>query len=169
MHELKKLDIATMWKGLEWASGRLVLKRRKGEPLEAEHAPTKPGLYQMTWDGVDDWKGLPAHITVLASRKIADPRLNIQQLQPPVLLTIGRTTDIYGRIREHLGTNENNNRLFMRLKRMLPHLADEGIRQAAVRSLLVEWVAVPNWSHRCLLERYGSVVCTPLFDIDAEH
>ena len=169
MHELKKLDIATMWKGLEWASGRLVLKRRKGEPLEAEHAPTKPGLYRMTWDGVDDWKGLAAHITVLASRKIADPRLNIQQLQPPVLLTIGRTTDIYGRIREHLGTNENNNRFFMRLKRMLPHLTDEGIRQAAVRSLLVEWVAVPNWSHRCLLERYGSVVCTPLFDIDAEH
>jgi hypothetical protein len=109
------------------------------------------------------------HITVMASRKIADPFLNIEQLQPPVLLTIGRTTDIYGRIREHLGTNEKSNRLFMRLKRMLSHLTDAEIRQAAMRRLLVEWVAISSWSHRCLLERYGSVVYMPLFDIDAEH
>jgi hypothetical protein len=59
MRELKKLDIAAMWKGLEWTSGRLVLKNRKGEPLEAEHAPKKPGLYRIIWVGVDDWKGLP--------------------------------------------------------------------------------------------------------------
>jgi hypothetical protein len=167
MHELKKLDIAAIWEGLEWTSGRLVLKQRKGEPLEAEHAPKKPGLYRITWDG--DWKGLPAQITVMASRKIADPLLHIEQLQPPVLLTIGRTTDIYGRIRQHLGTNENSNRLFMRLKRMLSHLTDAEIRLAAMRNLLVQWVAVPMWSHRCLLERYGSAVCTPLLDIDAEH
>jgi hypothetical protein len=57
----------------------------------------------------------------------------------------------------------------MRLKRMLSHLSDDEIRQATMRCLLVEWVAVPSWSHRCLLERYGSVACTPLFDIDAEH
>jgi len=169
MKELKKLDIPGTWKGLEWSSGRLVLKDRKCEPLEAERAPKEPGLYGITWDGVDDWKSLPPHITVKASRKIADPILSIQQLQPPVLLTIGRTTDLYGRIREHLGTNTNNNRLFMRLKLILPHLSDEEVRQAAMRSLLVEWVVVPNWRLRCLLERYGSVVCTPLFDIDAEH
>jgi hypothetical protein len=66
-------------------------------------------------------------------------------------------------------TNENSNRLFMRLKRMLSHLSNEKIRQTTMRSLLVEWVAVPSWSHRCLLERYGSVACTPLFDVDADH
>lgn len=169
MHELKKLEIAAMWAALEWISDRLVFKDRKGEPLEAEHAPKKPGLYRITWDGVDDWKGVPASITVMASRKITDPLLNIQQLDPPVVLTIGRTTDIYARIRQHFGINEKSNRLFMRLKRMLPLLTDGEIRQAAKRNLMVEWVAIPSWSHRCLLERYGSVVCTPLFDIDAEH
>lgn len=169
MHNLKELDIAAMWFGLEWTSCRLVMKDRNGEPLEAERAPKKPGLYRITWDGLNDWSALPAQITVKASRKIADPHLDIRQLQPPVLLTIGRTTDVYGRIRQHLGRNENSNRVFMRLKRMLSLLNDEEIRQMAMRNLLVEWVAVASWSHRCLLERYGSVVCTPLFDIDAEH
>ncbi len=169
MHEMMKLDVATMWKGLGWTCGRLELKVRRGEPLEVVDAPKKPGLYQVTWDGVDDWKGLPAQITVMPSQKIADPYINIQQLQPPVLLTIGRTTNIYGRIRQHLGTNENSNRLFMRLKRMLSHLSDDELRQAAMRSLRVEWVKVPSWKHRCLLDRYGSVIRTPLFDIDAEH
>ncbi len=169
MNELKQIDIASLWNSLEWASGRLVLKARKGEPLEVSEAPKVAGLYRVTWDGLDDWNRLPSHIMVMASRRITDSRLSIQHLQPPVLLTIGRTTEIYGRIREHLGTNENNNRLFTRLKRLLANLRDDEIRHLAMRNLVVEWVAVPTWSHRCLLERYGSVVSMPLFDIDAEH
>lgn len=115
MHELSKWDVATVWKQLDWTSGRLMLKKRKSEPLELENAPPVPGLYRITWDSVNDWMSLPAEISVMASRKIADPRLDIHELRPPVILTIGRTTHIYSRIRQHLGTNEKSNRLFMRL------------------------------------------------------
>jgi len=43
MHELKRLDIAALWSSLEWTRGRLVLKERKGEPLEVTEAPKVPG------------------------------------------------------------------------------------------------------------------------------
>jgi len=123
----------------------------------------------VTWEGVEDWSKLPRQVSVMASARISDAFISIERIQPPVLLTIGRTTEIHGRIREHLGTNSNNNRLFMRLKRLFSELPDDAVRVVAQRNLLVEWVPVASWSHRCLLERYGSVVCTPLFDLDAEH
>ena len=169
MHTLTTFDVAAAWIGLKWTAERLVQKPRKGEPLEVKNAPKAPGLYRITWDGVDDWVGLPEHVDVKASRRIADPRLSIQGLQPPVLLTIGRTTNLRKRIRQHFGSNDNSNRLFMRMARLLVHLPADEIRRVAMRNLLVEWTQVSHWSHRCLLERYGSAVCKPLFDIDAEH
>lgn len=138
MHTLTTFDVAAEWVGLEWTAERLVLKSRKSEPLEAENAPESPGLYRVTWDSVADWASLPEHVDVTASRTIADPRLSIPGLQPPVLLTIGRTTNLRKRIRQYFGGNDNSNRLFMRMARLLVHLPADEIRRVAMRSLLIE-------------------------------
>ena len=111
---------ADLWSDLKWSSGRLTETRNKNLPLEVKEAPKRPGLYRMTWDGETDWSLVLKSLLVKSSLRVADRQLEFDDLPPPVLLTIGKTTNIHKRLREHFGTNPNNNRVVKRLGDLIP-------------------------------------------------
>jgi hypothetical protein len=161
--------IAKAWSDLRWTSGRLVRTRSKTQPLAVAEAPHYAGLYRMTWLGVDSWRKVTTTLRVKASNKIGDPYICLSDLTPPIVLTIGRATDVRKRIRQHFGCNHRNNRMLTRLRQILPDLSSDETLSRAREDLVVEWVLVPCWRLRSLLEKYGAAVAAPVFDLDAEH
>jgi hypothetical protein len=166
---LPTTPIAEFWASLNWSSGALVATNSRVKPLAIASAPRLPGIYRMTWLGAEDWVRLAKVIEVKASVKVMDARLDFSSRMPPVLMTVGRTTNIYERLRQHFSTNPHNNRVLSRLRKLLPELELMAILDLARNNLLVEWVAVPSWIERCLLENYGLVNDLPVLDLDAEH
>lgn len=167
MARLPDRDTMMLWSELCWHRDRLVETGSKTGPVCAEHAPSKAGLYRVTWTG--NWPSLPETYRAQATRRISDPTVALTDLRPPVRLSIGRTTDIRKRIRQHFGSNENNNRMLQRLRQICPSKCDEEIRKIAIENLSIEWVELPDWIERCLLESYGKANERPIFDLDAEH
>lgn len=157
------------WQALKWNSSELHRATSGNQPLDIPHAPNLPGLYRMIWHGVDDWNLLPKQICVKASVNVQTPVLDYSSLTPPVVLTIGRTTKIRNRIRQHFGTNPNNNRVLMRLRLLLPDLDMDTLLDLVLRNIRIDWVAIDKWVDRCLLEKAGVVNEIPIFDLEAEH
>jgi hypothetical protein len=145
------------WNDLRWESAPLERAASTSQPLDIPQSPKTAGVYKMTWHDIDCWKQLPKQITVKASVRVQTPVLDISSLDPPVVLTIGRTTSIRSRIRQHFGTNRNNNRALMRIRQLIPDLD------------IAEWVRIDKWVDRCLLEKSGVCITLPIFDLDAEH
>jgi len=137
-------------------------------PIAAATAPRVPGLYRMTWTGAS-WSQATNSLPVKASKRVADRQLDLHGMQPPILLTIGRSTNIHKRIRQHFGSNPNNNRVLYRLGLLFPALTAAPIRQLAVTDIRVDWVPIADWVQRCLLEKFGVATTTPILDIEAEH
>jgi hypothetical protein len=143
------------WDDLQWSSSPFVRAASINRPLDIPQSPNAPGLYMMTWLGVDGWRLLPKHITVKATVKVQTPILDFSSLNPPLVLTIGRTTAIRKRIRQHFGTNQNNNRALMRFRQLLPDLEISELLEIICNNVRIDWVCVDNWVHRCLLEKAG--------------
>jgi hypothetical protein len=161
-------DISKTWHALTWQQDNLMATQSQIQPLCAQNAPTKPGLYRFTWIG--GWHELALIHKVRATKRIENPTVDLSGLTPPVCLSVGRTTNLRKRIRQHFGNNKNSNRLFQRLRQIVPLIwTDKDILASAVENLKVEWVEVPNWIERCLLESYGKAIECPIFDLDAEH
>ena len=171
MANLPQSQTADLWRVLEWRQGRLAETRSNANPVEVANAPASSGLYQMTWDGdgAQDWAMLNKTRPVSASVRVPDRQLDFSDRERPVLLTLGRTTNIYKRIRQHFGNNRHNSRVLSRLGQILPGLSGDEIRLLAIRNLRIEWVVVASWVERCLLEKYGAAIGRPILDIDAEH
>jgi hypothetical protein len=169
MRGFREADLAAMWDALRWGSGSLVRVNREIDPLEAPRTHPIPGLYKMAWVGVDYWPSMPKVIGVEACDQIPDPRLLIEHLEPPVLLTIGRTTSVYDRIRQHFSTNDNCNRVFKRLYRWLPGRTNDDMWTLATANIMLEWAYVPSWIDRAQIEQYACARFAPLFDLEAEH
>ena len=157
------------WQFLQWRTSELRRANSGNLPFDIPDAPNHPGLYRMIWHGVDDWKMLPKQMAVKASVKVQTPVLDYSSLTPPVVLTVGRTTRIRRRIRQHFGTNPNNNRALMRLRQLLPDLELARLLDMVLRNIRIDWVTVDQWVDRCLLEKSGVVNEMPIFDLDAEH
>lgn len=157
------------WSQLLWTRGGLSRTRSRHRPLEAAEAPKAPGIYQMWWEDAETWEQLPKKLTVRASPRIGDPVLTFSGLQMPIALTIGRSVNIYERIRQHLGSNRNNNRVLRRMLLLEPRLDEEELRELMLRSVFVEWTVVGSWPDRCRLERFGAATIMPLLDFEAEH
>lgn len=157
------------WDDLQWASSPIVRATSINQPFDIPQSPNTPGLYMMTWHGVDGWRQLPKQITVKATVKVQTPILDFASLTPPFVLTIGRTTAIRKRIRQHFGTNRNNNRALMRFRQLLPDLEIAALLDIVCSNVRIDWVCVDNWVHRCLLEKAGVCKTLPVFDLDAEH
>lgn len=158
-----------LWQALRWEKGALSETRAVNQPLHVEEAPQGPGLYRMIWKDSVSWKDARKERMAKATPLIGDARLDFSNLSPPISLTIGRSTNLYTRIRQHFGTNPNNNRLFTRLQELFPTLAPADLRRVAKTSIEVSWVSVEAWTERCVLELYGCATERPIFDIDAEH
>ena len=169
MATLPTQPVAAAWAGLQWQSGVYERTASITKPLAVRAAPVVAGLYRMTWTGAADWSRLEKVLPVKASLKVPDRVLDFSDRTPPVLLTIGRTTNIHNRLRQHFGTNRHSNRVLARFGLILPSLAQDDIRELARTNLSVEWVSVACWAERCVLEQYGLAIGVPLFDIDAEH
>ena len=127
-----------------------------------------PGLYRMTWPHKNEWPQ-SARIRVEASPKILDPWLDLGDLRFPALLTIGRATNIRARLRQHFGTNHNNNRLTRKLMQLFKNTTHEELCATVVRNVEITWAVVPSWVDRALLENYGCAVFRPVLDLGAEH
>jgi hypothetical protein len=170
MAKLPAQSIASSWGALQWQSGVYVVATNSAtKPLIVQAAPREAGLYRMTWTGTADWGKLSKILQVRAAGKKL-MGLDFAHCQPPVLLTIGRTTNIHNRLRQHFSTNPYSNRVLTRLTSLLPgSTSPDTIRELARVNLSVEWVPVACWVDRCLLEHYGLVTGLPLLDIDAEH
>ncbi len=169
MHHLGTGNLSAKWDELKWGSGRLVSVSRKVEPLEVPGIHPIPGLYRITWVGIEDWPLFPKMIRVEASPDIFDPVLKLEGVMPPALLTLGRAKDVYARIRQHFGTNENNNRLLKAMRKLFPDRHDDELRNLAQRNLLIEWAYVGDWLDRCRFEHYGCAMGVPLCDGYAEY
>ena len=160
---------AAAWAALKWERGQLDRTNSRLMPLGVMRSPRTPGIYRMTWTGTADWAKLDKHLLVKASKRIADRRLDFSDRTPPVLLTIGRSTNIHKRIRQHFGSNLHNNRMLSRLGQLLPAMTQEQIIELARVNLSIAWVVVADWIERCLLEKYGVGLDRPLLDLEAEH
>jgi len=158
-----------LWHALQWQVGALVRTQRAQEPLEVEGAPRAAGIYKITWLNADTWGAVLHSRPVAAAAAIEDPVLHFDGLLPPVLLSVGRATNLYARLRQHFGNNPNNNRLLARLASVLPNATRDELRTAALESLEVSWALVPDWVQRHLLECYACGVLRPLLDVEAEH
>lgn len=169
MAKLPTTPVATTWATLKWQ--RDVYERTNSitKPLAVRAAPAEAGLYRMTWTGITDWELLAKVLPVKASLQVPDRVIDFADRTPPVLLTIGRTTNIYNRLRQHFSTNRHSNRVLARFGLILPSLTQDDIRELARINLSVEWVPVACWAERCILEQYGLAIGLPLFDLDAEH
>jgi hypothetical protein len=157
------------WNDLRWESAPLERAASTSQPLDIPQSPKTAGVYKMTWHDIDCWKQLPKQITVKASVRVQTPVLDISSLDPPVVLTIGRTTSIRSRIRQHFGTNRNNNRALMRIRQLIPDLDIAALLDIVCKNVKIEWVRIDNWVDRCLLEKSGVCITLPIFDLDAEH
>jgi hypothetical protein len=157
------------WQALQWSSAELRRTTSVNQPLDIPNAPYLPGLYRMIWHGLDDWQKLPKQISVKASVKVQNPVLSYSTITPPIVLTIGRTTSIRKRIRQHFGTNRNNNRALMRIRNLCPDLDLSSLLDLILKNVRIEWVTIDNWVDRCLLEKSGVISEIPIFDLDAEH
>ncbi len=170
MTNLPTVDVATLWNSLEWVRGGLQRTRSVTCPLCVTEAPKAAGLYRVAWILDEGWERLSKVFHARATKRIVDPSVGFAALQPPIVLSIGRTTNIFSRIRQHFGNNRNSNRILSRLRQISPsEWTDEDVRGAAAKSLQVEWAVVPNWVERCLLESYGKAIQSPILDLDAEH
>jgi hypothetical protein len=169
MEALPARETAGLREALVWQTGRLEATNARGEPLCVRNAHRGPGLYRMTWREAETWARAQKERLARATPQIEDPRLNLEALLVPVTLTIGRSTNIYYRIRQHFGTNRNNNRVLLRLQELFPASPLDDVRDIARASLKIEWVPVASWVERCVLERYGCATQRAVLDIDAEH
>jgi hypothetical protein len=124
----------------------------------------------MYWTDEDSWKTVRKSFSVKSTLKVEDRELEFKNLSPPVLLTIGKTTNLYERVRQHFGTNPNNNRIIRRLGHLLvPKPVYDDLIELVTRSLQFDWVEVASWVDRCLLEKYGCSIDRPILDLQAEH
>lgn len=165
-------SIAAEWHSLVWATGELVLTKSLTRPLRIKSMPATAGLYRMTWRNSETWAMAGRSLSVNASRKIPDPILDLSGLKTPFIFTIGRTTNLSERIQQHFGTNQCNNRVISRVRQLYPHLPGSDLSrliQICLVSITIEWVENPSWLSRCLLEKYGTAIMRPIFDMDAEH
>lgn len=138
--------------------------------MELTEAPHCPGIYRLTWEAAtDDWRLLQKTVSIRASARVSDPTLDFGEMIPPILLTIGRATDVHIRFRQHFGTNPHNNRVIKRLSSLMPGKSLEEMRDIAIRNLLIEWAIVTDWRERWVLEKYGCGLGAPLLDFEAEH
>jgi hypothetical protein len=169
MAKLPEKPVAELWSTLTWTSAQLVRTKNKNLPLAIKEAPKQAGLYRMTWKGAEDWTLVLKTLHVKATLKVADRILEFAERVPPILLTLGKTTDIHGRIAQHFGTNPNNNRVISRLGQLLPKPAYDALLLLILNNIKVEWVVVENWVERCLLEKYGAATFLPILDLEAEH
>jgi hypothetical protein len=169
MTVIPAIDTPRLWSELAWHTDQLVKTNSEREPLCAKDAPAAAGLCRAKWTGA--WLDFASTFRAQASRKITDTTIDIAGLLPPVCLSIGRSTDIRRRIRQHFGTNANNNRKLRRLREIAPAswACDDDIRKAAIENVRVEWAKVSSWIERSLLESYGKALERPVFDLDAEH
>ncbi|HEV8716596.1 MAG TPA: GIY-YIG nuclease family protein [Candidatus Binatia bacterium] len=158
-----------LWNNLIWSTVQSAKAKGSNYPLEFMGAPNAAGLYRVSLINEDWWAQRTALIPVKASGRITDPHLNADLWQFPVLLTIGKTTNLKVRLRQHFGINDNNNRLLKRLLTLFPKLTAGEIRQRSLVGLHVEVVVCPDWRHRFLAEHYGAALCQPLFDFEVEH
>jgi len=158
-----------LWDALQWQNDALVLTARIQEPLEAPTAPRRAGIYKITWTNAESWAAIQHNRPVAAAAAIEDPVLHFDDLEPPVLLSVGKATNLYLRLRQNFGNNPNNNRILRRLAAVLPNADNDELRELAVASLHVSWTIVPDWIQRHLLECYACGVLRPIFDVEAEH
>ena len=157
------------WAKLEWTVSQLLRTESSNQPLDIPDAPNAAGLYKMTWHGTEGWRTVRKEITVKATVRVQTPILDYSSLRPPLVLTVGRTTAIRKRIRQHFGTNPHNNRALVRFRQLLPDLQLDDLLGILIRNVRVEWVRIDSWVDRCILEKAGVVSELPIFDLDAEH
>jgi hypothetical protein len=169
MAKLPQKPVSELWSTLTWSSALLARTKISNQPLVIKEAPKNAGLYRMTWEGADDWALVLKSLHVKATLKVPDRILEFENRVPPVLLTIGKTTNIHSRIAQHFGTNTNNNRVIKRLGQLLPQPAYDGLIVLIQNNIKVEWAIVENWVERCLMEKYGAAMFLPILDLEAEH
>ncbi|HRJ09237.1 MAG TPA: hypothetical protein PK490_18365 [Prosthecobacter sp.] len=158
-----------LWNSLNWQTVDLVPHTASTKPIVALRCPQDAGLYRITLIDSKWWALASSDVPIKASKKIADGRLESAFWNVPVVLTIGRTTSLKGRLEQHFGTNDKNNRVMKRLSAAFPQLTENQIRESAVSGLLVEVCRIEDWTSRFLLERYGCSLLKPFLDFEAEH
>lgn len=163
-------ETSTLWQNLEWRTVVPTIRDQKTSPVIFEDAPKAAGLYRVTVHCSDFWSAQKADsVAVSATKSIEDPSLIPGRWDPPVVLTIGKTTQLHQRLAQHLGNNKHNNRLLRRLRHLFPRLDDSAIRNACARHMTFEIVEEPDWRERFLLELYGTAKQQSLLDFTAEH
>ena len=170
MPALPSTSITELWSNLNWTN--IAPREEPGLqfPFTKINIPAVPGLYRLTWHNTDEWPQTIKSIRVKATPLIVDPVLTFADSQPPVVLSIGRTTNLKNRLSQHFSKNKNSNRFLKRMRQILPdEMDDDAIRELSRQSINLEITSIDCWVQRCQLERYGTVVHHPIFDFDAEH
>ena len=162
-------DVCPDWSQLQWTESQLVRANSRNQPFDVVDAPQESGLYRMTWTHVANWGLANKEIAVKASVRVQNAGLDFNSMTPPIVMTIGRTTAIRKRVRQHFGSNQNNNRALMRFSLLRPDLGLDELLDVLFESVRIDWVRVESWVDRCLLEKAGVVAELPIFDLDAEH
>jgi hypothetical protein len=155
-----------LWENLSWRTVELSVRDRITSPVVFPLAPAEAGIYRVTL--VDDsfWSSrVNEKISVRATRRVLDPELATSGWKAPVVLSIGKTTNLSKRLAQHLGNNPNNNRLLRRLRQLAPGFD----RETDLALLRFEVALVPDWRKRFLLEAYGTALHQSLLDFTAEH
>jgi len=158
------------WNNLRWSEFTLSsCNKNRSYPLVAEGLSAEPGIYQMTWTNLSTWKKMNQHIEVDASPFIEDPTLDFSETSLPLCLTVGKSVNLRNRIRQHFGFNENNNRVFKRLRSITsPEMSDAELRDLARESVLIKTCVIESWVLRDIFESYAKAMFTPVFDLKAE-
>lgn len=158
-----------LWHALEWHKIRIQAHTAKNRPIIAINCPKVAGLYSVSLTDGNWWQEAHNEIVIKASKTILDNVIEKRYWNIPVLLTIGRTTNLSKRIEQHFGRNSNNNRLLKRLQLLFRTYSDSQIRKKAITGLEIRVTTVQNWTERFLLEKYGCAVERPIIDFEAEH
>jgi len=170
MANLPNVSVKVLWDQLSWGQTELCKTQSRNSPLEGEDLPRAAGLYKISWVDDSTWNQVEKSFHVQGAKCIEDVTIHFSERLTPCVLTIGKTTNLHERIRQHFGTNKNNNRMLKRLHLVMPGLTDEDIREICLKSLRVDYAEVSDWIERSLLESYGESSEVSIFDlVDAEH
>ncbi|GIW80396.1 MAG: hypothetical protein KatS3mg105_2203 [Gemmatales bacterium] len=167
--EVTLFDTCNEWAKLRWTTVAARENAGCNLPFKRVEIPKEPGLYRLTWHNKETWKQVKKEIEAKATKSIKNNRVAFEVLEPPVVLSIGKTTKLRNRLAQHFGNNKNNNRILARLRQILPGKSDDEIRELGRTSITLEVVVVKCWVLRCQLERFGAAIQHPILDFDAEH
>ena len=161
--DIQNYNVSEKWDSLQWKR----LEKKDGVTVLP---PALPGLYRLFLRKNKKIKSFP-EVCICNNRDTKLEGKNIFNGNE-IVLSIGKTKTLRKRLGQHFGNNFRNNRLKTRCIQFFGNT--KGIENISLDNLddyemYLEYIIIPDWWQRDLLESYGKAIHRCLFDLEIEH